>query len=160
MHDQIDTTLEGTVIKHWIVVADADKANIYATDELLEKPEVALKLHMSHGKVHAEDAQGAHSTAHLPGAGGDAAHASPHDAAEDKFARAVALAMVGAFKQHSFQRAVLVAPPTFLGDVRRYLDTPTSKAVVASIHHDWTHMKGRDLFDRVRKELPADAGLH
>ena len=159
MHDGGDTTLEGIVIKHWIVVADADKANIYATDELLDKPEVALKLHLSHGKVHAEDAHGAHSTAHLPGAGSDAGHSSPHDATEDKFARAVALAMVGAYKQHAFQRAVLVAPPTFLGDLRRYLDGPTSKSVVASIHHDWTQFKGRDLFDRVRKELPADAGM-
>lgn len=145
------------MIKHWIVIADANKADIYATDELLNEPKVAAHLTVQHGKVHVTDAGGNH-TEHLPG-GEHGTQQDPHKKDEDRFARAVAHTLDDAFKRHAFERAVIAAPPVFLGDLRRYLDKHTAGAVVASIPHDWTHEKGAKLFDRVKANLPHDAGM-
>ncbi len=133
---------------HWVVIADAASAKVYAGDELLEElHHVRDVAHPSHGA--------------MPGAGHNAkqAHHDPHIVGEERYARAVAEVVNEAAGKHLFQRLVLVAPPHFLGDLRAELSTTVTKGLVGSIHHDWTKVPPRELAARVRKELPQVFGL-
>jgi protein required for attachment to host cells len=145
---------------HWVVVGDAASAKIYESDALLQELTLVDDIRVSHDRVQHLDANG-HSTTHLPGSGQGGAQAEhdPHKMTEERFARAVAQSMNDAEGHHRFERLIVVAPPRFLGDLRAALSHTASKRVVASIHHDWTRLSGRDLAEQLRKNMPSDAGM-
>lgn len=130
---------------HWVVVADAGSAHVYEGEVLLEELHAVPNVTFTHQT----------GTGH----GGREAHHDPHLLNEGRFARAVAHAINEGLTQHRFERLVLVAPPHFLGDLRAELSTLAARAVVGSIHHDWTKVQPHMLAARVRKELPAVFGL-
>ena len=120
------------MLKHWVLVGDKAGVKVYESDVLLEELTLADELTLAHAHV-------------------------AHDA--DRFVRAVAKLVNDAESQHRFERLILAAPPHFLGDVREHLSHNAQKRVVASIHHDWTHLGAHDLSAHVRKSLPATAGM-
>ena len=132
---------------HWILVADNDGARFYEGDAQLDELTLVEEVKQGHGKS-------------LPGAGHGAseAHHDPHLVREERFARSVALFVNEASDSHRFERLVVVAPPHFLGDLRGEFSNDVTQRVVASIHHDWTHLSRRDLATSVKKHLSDVAG--
>lgn len=55
------------------------------------------------------------------------------------FAKAVAERIEVAARDHAFDRLVLVAPPTVMGDIRGALDRHTSELVTGEVTKDLTH---------------------
>jgi protein required for attachment to host cells len=148
------------MITHWILVADASGAKVYASDALLEDLNLIDDITFSRHQVRHDDSRG-HSTAHLPSSGAASAEAEhdPRKLSEERLARAVAETINHADQERRFERLVVVAPPRFLGDFRASLSHPAAKRVVASIHHDWTKLDRRELSVQVRRNLPDMAGL-
>jgi len=145
---------------HWVVVADAASAKIYASNALLHELTLVDDIRVSHDRVLHLDADGA-SNHPLPGSGPGSVQAEhdPHKLTEERFARAVAQTLNEGEGHHRFERLILVAPPRYLGDLSAALSHAAGKRVVARIHHDWTRLSGRELAEHLRKNMPADAGM-
>lgn len=148
---------------HWIVVADASRARLFGSDLLLEEfdwletldnPSVRARdkdvLSDGPGKVHTGGGSNATAYSHH----GDR---KEHDA--DTFAREIAQVLHDSRVATHFERLILVAPPHFLGQLRRHLDPPTRRAVVAEIGKDYNHVRQLELPDMVRAKLPPFAGM-
>jgi protein required for attachment to host cells len=149
-------------VKHWVVVTDTGSCRVFETDEGMEGWTPVQGL--VHEGIHkgAADLVSGPRGATQSAPGGRAAferHADPHEVEQLKFARAVAEHMGAAFVQGDWERAVLVAPPKFLGQVRAALPERALHQVVASIHHDFTRLPDHELPDAVRKHMPETAGL-
>jgi len=134
---------------HWVVLADASRAQIFASDvmleqltpiELFEHPESRAKAHDlvagGRGATHGHD-QAIKSRFER--------HSDPHQATVDAFSRKIADVLMAARLEHRFERLVLVAPPEFLGEVRGHLDRATTRATVISLASDWSQVSWHEL---------------
>jgi protein required for attachment to host cells len=86
-------------------------------------------------------------------------HTDPHESEGLKFAREIAELVNAAFVRGEWERAVLVAPPKFLGEVRSALPARALHQVVACIHHDFAKLPEHELPAAVLRHMPATAGL-
>ena len=150
-------------MKHGVIVADGGSCRIFETDETMEHWALsqALQNEGAHKRA-AELVSGARgATRSAPGGVLSAfdRHTDPHDTERHKFARQVAERMSAAVLAGEWERAVLVAPPKFLGEVRAALPERVLRQVVASISHDLTGTPEHELPAAVRKHMPPTAGL-
>lgn len=144
---------------HWVVVADAGRAQVFASDLLLEEllPLEGLVHPASRAPAH-EVVAGDRGATRNGGSGVKSRyerHTDPHRAAIDDFAREVAELLWAGRVAGRFERLVLVAPPQFLGALRSHLDQETGHKVVASIAHEWTKLPSSELAKRIRAALPG-----
>lgn len=147
---------------HWILVADAGSARIYCSDEALAAWTLVRRI--DNERIHLDaaelvsDRRGA--TRSRPGGERSALdrHTDPHEVERVRFARAVAEVVDDGLLREQFERLVIVAPPRFLGTLRRALSPRVAGRVAASIDHDFTRTAEPELPAAVRRHLPADAG--
>jgi len=146
-------------IVHWIVVADAARAQLLSSGLMLEELQpVEARVHPE-SRLPVHDLVSGDRGATRDGATGIKTrferHHEPHRGEADAFAREVAAAVCAGRAAGYFQRLVLVAPPHFLGELRNHLDRETMRTVVASIHHEWTRLPLPELAERIRAALPT-----
>ncbi len=73
------------------------------------------------------------------------------------FARQLATTLEQGAKAGLYQKLVVVAPPSFLGQLRPLLSPAVRRAVVAELIHDFTNHPEQELSDRLRRHLAEDA---
>ena len=137
---------------HGLIVADAGQARLYTADAALEgvrevvalvHPEARLK-----GSDIYTDGHGRRSGVMLDPRTGRREHE------QETFARFVAAE--AASHLATAERWVVVAAPSFLGQLRRFLD---DKRIVAEIAKDLTSLTVHEIGPAVRKQLPPTAGM-
>ncbi len=140
------------------MVADGARGRVFAwsrRDKTLTSPLdqdfVASRLHV---RDRVSDRGG--QTLERHGEGGHAKSKSQdkkeHD--QQELAREIAGALGSARNDHAVEELVLVAPPSFLGLLRKELDGPTAKLVIASHHKDLSNLPEHELTKRVPELLP------
>jgi protein required for attachment to host cells len=119
----------------WIVVANARHARIFAHSG----PNKTLELVQ-------EDALGADEEPFQePGGRASPKHKEPERLVARGFAHRVAHKLNHGRSRGDFKRAILVAPPAFMGLLNAELDAPTASLVSDRLDKDYTRSETREL---------------
>ena len=140
----------------WVLVADRACARIFSPDlhssELLEiedfvHPESRLRRQdtITDGPGRFEEiAGGRHS--------GEPETDFKHETAE-KFAHQIVVHLEKGLQEKRFDKLAIVAPPLFLGVLRKKLPSTVSKTVAVELDKDFTHFSPEQIKDRLPKTL-------
>lgn len=151
---------------HWVVVADASRAHVLAADELLQEFEAVAELIHPESMLRAKDQV---SDDRGRTRGGPGSHWAPQSAFDahtnlkshevESFAREVAKVLRNGLLDKEYERLVLVAAPSLLGNLRAALDKEVEKAIVGEIPLNLTKLPIHELPAAVRGRLSETAGL-
>ncbi len=126
---------------HWILVADAAQAMLFATETRPARARLVETYanpdgHLREGELHT----GGSGTVNV-GSSRHVTHTehTQRDHVAELFARRLAAVLREGRVQHRYDDVVLAAPAHFLGVLRRSIDDETAKAVSASIPRDLVH---------------------
>lgn len=144
--------------KAMVVVADSTRARIFTT-ESLNSPlnEIEVMAHPE-GRLHDRDI-----TSDLPGKGTGAdssaghAYGSKVDAKQHElivFSKQVATYLDDARKKNKLSRLLIIAAPTFLGELRSHLSTETNDKVVFELNKNLTKSSADDISKYLPRTLP------
>ncbi len=151
--------MPGTPAVHWVVVANASRAQVFAADILFATLEsVEDRIHPSSRMRDQELVSSAPGRSYASPGGQPTAldrHTDPHEVEVERFAREVADLLDHGRKTDRYERLVLVAPPKFLGLLRDAIDADTARAVVGSIARDWSASKPAAVAVQVRDVATA-----
>lgn len=142
---------------YWIVVADAGRACMFSHRGMAEGVEPVEGGILENRSLHrhARDAK-----SDRPGRAfdsvGHARHSieptsDPHRQEEEAFAGTVAAFLAEKLAGRHFDQLIIVAPPRFLGDLRRALDPAVAKHVVKEVAHDLLKLPSTELVARLRE---------
>jgi protein required for attachment to host cells len=142
----------------WVLVANASRAHLYATERIGEKM-TCLKdfTHLesrAKGSSLASDRPGHYQskgTGH--GSMGDPADPKYYEA--NRFAGELASRLNAGRKANNFRRLVLVAGPHFNGLLNAHLSEHTRAMVENVIQKDFTQYNERELPARLKKNIPS-----
>jgi protein required for attachment to host cells len=138
----------------WILIGDASRARVFATNgkgrpwtlvRELAHPESRLKGReiMSDKPGRVQQSMGAKSRP------GMEPPTSPKEVEAGRFAENLAHVLEEGHGHNAYARVILVAPPHFLGLLRRVISTQVSKRVSASLDKDLTELKEHELPGRL-----------
>jgi protein required for attachment to host cells len=138
----------------WVLVADSSRGRLFSAPEH-RKPWTLIKEF-----THAASRQTAGSlTSDQPGRTQSSASGGAHSAMESKtspkevefihFAHELAGVLHDGHGQQSYTRIVLVAPPHFLGLLRKSINPTVSKLIGATLDKDYMHLSQDDLHEHV-----------
>jgi len=142
----------------WILVSNASRARLFATPSKLKPWVLVQEFEHPESRVKGQDimADKPGRVRQSFGAGTRPAMeptTPPKEVEAEHFAQELAGAIEGGHGRNEFARLVLVAPPQFLGMLRKCLSAAASKRIVATIDKDYTQLHERDLPERVVEEL-------
>src|SRR5690242_21133542 len=137
----------------WIIAADSSRARILqVTDREKALAEIDDLLNPE-GRVHDRELiADAHPRFHGNGGapGSDREEMSATEHATELFAKRVGEYLDKARTAHKYDRLHLVAPPKFLGQLRKELGKEVQKLVTEELPKDLSWLKTRDLEERLR----------
>jgi protein required for attachment to host cells len=141
----------------WVLVANASRAHLYATERIGEKM-TCLKdfTHMesrAKGSTLASDRPG-HYQSKGSGRGSMGDPADPKYYEANRFAGVLASELNAGRKANDFRRLVLVAGSHFHGLLNAHLNEHTRAMVENYIHKDFTDCTERELSSRLKKNIP------
>lgn len=147
--------MHSTQSRTWVLVADSAKARAvrWAGQIAPIKSVERFDLHYQHqhGRDMMSDRPGRTYELHGTTRHAIEPHTDPTREAERRFADAVVEELKGRFAKHEFDRLVLVAGPTMLGDLRAALPAELQKVVHAELRKDLTHLTN----DQLKEHLLA-----
>jgi protein required for attachment to host cells len=151
--------VEAAMNLHWIVVANGSRAGVYASGPLLGSFTVEHELENRDSRQPSRElvSDDRGRRAGGPVRSGVETGASPHEREVERFARSV-VEVLGAADAR-YERLIVVAPPRFLGLLRRLLPRAVDDRVVAAVAKDFTQVPLHELPARVRAVIPETAGL-
>jgi protein required for attachment to host cells len=136
----------------WVLVCDASRARLFAVEgkgrpwKLLR--ELEHPASRAHGLEITTDKAGRASVG--PGIGSARAPATPPKEVEaEHFAQTLADMVEKGCAEDAFGRLVLVAPPHFLGLVRKSLSSQATKRIAGTLDKDLTLVEARHLPERL-----------
>jgi protein required for attachment to host cells len=132
----------------WILVANASKAKLFANQG--PKKGLSLLKELEHPESRQKNAELVTDRAgHMQGSGNG--HSARQPATEPKhnearsFAQELARELNYGRSTNQFNRAILVAPPSFMGLLNGLLDGPTSQIVSDRFEKDYTRANEKEL---------------
>jgi protein required for attachment to host cells len=133
----------------WIIAADSSRARILqVTDRAHDLAEIEDLLNPE-GRVHdrelISDAHTRFSGHAGGGRGSDREETSATEHATELFAKRVGNYLESARSAHRYDRLHLIAPPKFLGQLRKELGKEVQKLVAAELPKDLSSLNARDL---------------
>ncbi len=144
--------------KTWILVADASRARLFESNkkagpwqliEEFEHPASAAKGHDivadRFGRVQQSVANGTRSAMEPS--------TDPKEVEALRFAQKLVAVLEHGHGRNAYARLVLVAPPEFLGMLRKAIPPGVAHRVVASVNKDLTQVPDRLLPERLANEL-------
>lgn len=137
----------------WIVAADSSRARFLQVAGRERLVEVASLLNPEARMDDRDLISDAHPRFRgTAGPGSDRQETSAHEHATDLFAKRVGDYLEKARTDHRYDELVLVAPPKFLGTLRRSLDKEVAKRVVDELPKDLSWLNERELERYFAKE--------
>jgi protein required for attachment to host cells len=125
----------------WVVVAESSRARIFETTDGVSLSEIADVVHPE-GRLRerqlTSDRQGRTYDSSGRGRHSKQDPVSAHEQENIAFARAIARCLKAARQRNAFETVILIAPPHFLGLLRKSVDPVTLR--------------------RIRREVPKDIG--
>lgn len=148
----------------WIVVADASRARVFSTN-LTEKNKPWQFVHsMTHpesritdGKLMSDRPGRSQSSSAHGGRSGLESVTPPKEVEFEHFAHELAKYLEHGQKTNLFGRLMLVAPPHFLGLLKKTLHTSVSKLIAGTVDKDFTQTTEADLHKHLASDLPTRA---
>ncbi len=139
----------------WIVLADASRARVVETDPTLtEGPRtVEIRLHPESRLKDSELLSDTGAGVRRPGPRTGPTISSVHEKEAERFADELAEALETARAEGRFDRLIIVAPPPFLGLLRKELTPETAERVDAELDRDLTRVPPHELLEEVRRRL-------
>lgn len=143
--------------KTWILVADSARARIFEASAINDPLEEVRDLSNSEAHLKNRDMD---SDKPGRGAGGDAHHAmdTTSDSKEheiEAFARYIATELDNARTQNSFGQLIVVAAPSFLGQLREMLSEPLAKMVSYELDKNLSKMDSEEIRQHLPEILPS-----
>lgn len=143
----------------WLLVADASRARILATDAALGSLLLVKELEHPLSRLRSSElvTDGPGRSWSGPG-GAVTAYDAPHDPAQlehERFARELAGELETGLAREDFDTLILVAPPRFLGMLRRQLAPPVARCVRAEVGRDYSLVSLSELPGMLRPQLAA-----
>ena len=136
----------------WIIAADSSRARILQVTDRDERLDEIDDLLNPEGRVHDRELiSDAHPRFH--GGGGQASDREEMSATEhatELFAKRVGEYLDKARSAHRYDRLHLVAPPKFLGQLRKELDKEVQKLVAEELPKDLSWLDARDIERHLR----------
>ncbi len=132
----------------WVIVANSSRATIY---QLGKFPKISEVKSFDHQESRLKDSE---ITTSAPGrgfqSGGVTRHAyesktDPKEVEIEKFARIISDYLSSSFNKGEFSRFYLIANPTFLGLLRKYIHPKVHATVVAELPKDMTEHSKADI---------------
>ncbi len=111
----------------WIVIGDGSHARLFQANDAAQPWSLLRRIDREHSREKTDRAD------------------SHEDRGEHDFARHLVAQLETGRQGGTFARLVLVAPPTFLGQLRAELSPSLTTCVVKSIDKDYTHMPENEL---------------
>ena len=142
----------------WILISNASRARLFSiprkgkswqTLREFEHPESRLRGH----EIMADRPGRTHQRAAKETRAGLQPPTDPKDIEAEHFAQQLAAVLKDGHGRHAYSRLVLVAPPQFLGLLRKSIGDQVAKRVSASLDKDLTEVKDADLPERVAEIL-------
>ena len=142
--------------KTWIVVSDSSRARIFAGEnsngKLAEIKEIVHPAAQAH-----ETALGSDEPGTMLDRQGQGRHAlnesiSPKEHEAHKFCHRLAEEIESGRTHGHYEQLAMIAPPAFLGKLRKAISAPTERLTVFQLDKDLVHMKE----DAIFKHLPAN----
>lgn len=145
---------------NWILVADASRARIVACNENVTEVLPVKESEHPQSRLLTSDLMSDEPgrSWSMPGGHIISAYDPPTDPAEmehDRFAKELADELALGLNQHSYDKLILVAPPRFLGMLRRHVAPGVNERITAEIHRNFTKVSLADLPDKIRHHLEA-----
>jgi protein required for attachment to host cells len=141
----------------WILVSDASRARLFRRERQgrawqllfeIEHPESRAK-----GRDLKSDRPGRFSLDHAKGFQLQMEPVSPHEIEAERFAGTLVELLERGLDEHAFDRLMLVAPPHFLGLLRKRLGKEVSRRVTGWRDKDYTHLAPRELERRLAEPI-------
>jgi protein required for attachment to host cells len=131
----------------WIVAADASRARILQVMDREQRLSEIEDLLNPEGRLHERDlVRDAHPRLHgTSGRGSDREEPATVDHEVELFAKRVSEYLDKARTSHRYDRLHLVAPPKFLGQLRKELGKEVQKLVTEELPKDLSWLNARDL---------------
>jgi protein required for attachment to host cells len=138
----------------WIVVADASRGRLFASSEKGQPWKLLQELEHPDSRARNRDLESVEPGRQQQsfGAGHRPSMASPTEPKEveaEHFAHELADKLAEGASRHAFSALALVAPPHFLGKLKKTLDEQSAKCVVATIDKDYTRSDLKELMARL-----------
>jgi protein required for attachment to host cells len=142
----------------WILISNASRARLFSTPrkgkawQMLQEfkhPESRLRGH----EIMADRPGRTHQSAAKDTRAGMEPPTDPKEVEAEHFAQQLADLLEDGHGRHAYSHLVLVAPPQFLGLLRKAISDQVGKRVSASLDKDLTDVKDNDLPERVAEIL-------
>jgi protein required for attachment to host cells len=139
----------------WVLVCDAARATLFDVREDETPWHLVERFEHEASRSKASELVGDQSGRSSP-QGGSVHHnalapaSSPKDVEEGHFAHELATMLDQALRSKRFRRWVLVAPPRFLGMVRRELSPELAKHLMATVDKDLSRLPSNELAVHLR----------
>ena len=139
--------------KTWIVVADGARARILLHEGvgkgLSQVPGLEMTTDHQPTREIGSDRPGRTHDRMGPGRHAMEPRADWHRQEKAQFAKSIAERLAAELDRRSFDRLILIAPPTAMGDLRAALDDRTHALVAGEITKDLTKASDADITDQV-----------
>jgi protein required for attachment to host cells len=136
----------------WILVANASRARLFATDERAERWDLREEFQHLDSRVQSKDLK---MQADNPNAGtlhGPATENEPDSRQHlehERFARELAERLERGVDDHAFERLVIAAPPAFLGRMRKLISRRVHQRLMLDLNADYANVPERELPERI-----------
>jgi protein required for attachment to host cells len=143
----------------WILIADGARARILQNDgpgKGLHEVK-GLVFHGDHASTHEimSDREGRSHSSVGPGRSAIESHSDPHRELKKKFAHQLADALAHGLQQKAYDRLVIVAAPSALGDLRAALSEQVRAKVTGEVAKDLTKTPDGEVAEHLRDVLTA-----
>jgi protein required for attachment to host cells len=135
-----ETSMKPT--RTWVLIADGARARILQNDgpgKGLHEVEGCV-FHSDHAATHEimSDREGRSHSSVGPGRSAIEAHSDPHRELKKKFAHQLAAVLASKLREKAYDRLVIVAAPSALGDLRAALSDQVRAKVTGEVAKDLT----------------------
>jgi protein required for attachment to host cells len=143
----------------WVLIADGARARILENDgpgKGLHEVEGAV-FHGDHEATHEimSDREGRSHSSVGPGRSAIEAHSDPHRELKKKFAHRLAEALAQGLQRKAYDRLVIVAAPSALGDLRAALSEQVRAKVAGEVAKDLTKTPDGEVASHLQHVLLA-----
>jgi protein required for attachment to host cells len=156
---QHERSISMKATRTWILIADGARARILENDGPGKGlHEVAgMVFQGDHSSTHEimSDREGRSHTSVGPGRSAIEAHSDPHRELKKKFAHQLADTLAHGLQQKAYDRLVIVAAPSALGDLRAALSDQVRAKVTGEIAKDLTKTPDREVAGHLQDVLAA-----